>query len=228
MNLSLRIGLLGFSGALMLRTLYLVFLQVPSDAITGIIQRSLYFHAPIGIVGLSSIGLVAIASIAYLIKPNHKWDAVAYATAEIGVLFTSLMLITGMLWGKPTWGVWWDWSPKLTTTLILWFIYVGYLMLRAYAPKGVRGARYAAVLGIFGFIDVPIVYQSTVWWRDVHPERVVGAGAADGAMTSAMVMTFGIASITFLVLAAALIVERYHLRVAEEETERILFANEAH
>jgi heme exporter protein C len=91
-------------------------------------------------------------------------------------VFTTLVLITGSIWGYPIWGTWWSWDPKLTTTLILWFLYLGYLMVRAYAEPP-RGARYAAILGIVGFVDVPIVYQSSVWWRTIHPAPVVGPEA---------------------------------------------------
>ena len=117
-----------------------------------------------------------VGSIAYLWKRNPRWDALAHASAEIGVILASIVLVTGIIWAKPVWGVWWAWDPKLTTTLVLWLIYVGYLVLRNYAASPAQGARYAAVLGIVGFVDVPIVYFAAAWWRGVHPEP--GGGAA--------------------------------------------------
>ncbi|MSP78496.1 MAG: cytochrome C assembly protein [Dehalococcoidia bacterium] len=226
MNLSLRTGLLGLAGVMMLITLYMAFLWVPNEATMGAVQRIMYFHVPIAIIGFVAAGAVFVASIAYLIRPSEKWDAIAYASAEVGVLFISLMLLTGTLWGKATWGIWWDWSPRLTTSLIMWFLYVAYLMLRAYAPKGVRGARYAAVLGIFAMIDVPLVYMSTTWWRDVHPQLLVGPAAPEGALDPTMRTALLFAMLTFLVLYIALTVERYYLRRAEEETERMQLSYE--
>lgn len=226
MSLSFRTILLGIAGGLMLITLYMGLLWAPMDAATGNVQRIMYYHVPIAIVGFVAAFVVFVASIVYLVRPGQKWDAVAYASAEVGVVFLSLMLLTGMLWGKATWGIWWDWSPRLTTSLIMWFLYFAYLMLRAYAPKGTRGSRYAAVLGIFAFIDVPIVYMSTQWWRDVHPAQVVGPAAESGALDPRMGVTLMVGMVTFLVFFAALVVERYHLRRAEEDTERMQLAYE--
>ena len=172
--MTLRMSLLGLSGALMLLALGMVFLYAPTDIVLGVSQRIFYVHVPLALVGFLAFAVVAVCSVGYLWKGSERMDSVAYAAAEIGVLFTSLMLITGMLWAKPAWGVWWSWSPQLTTSLILWFLYAAYLMLRAYAPPGDTGARYAAVLGIIGFIDVPIVYMAARWWRDLHPQKVLG------------------------------------------------------
>ena len=227
MGLSFRSALLVIAGIMMLVTLSMVFLWVPTEVTMGVVQRIFYFHVPIALVGFLAVGVVFVASVAYLITRSPRWDAVAYASAEIGVLFTSLMLLTGILWSKPVWGVWWDWSPRLTTSLILWFIYVAYLMLRAYAPKGARGSRYAAILGIIGFIDVPIVYMSTKWWRDVHPEQMIGPGAPAQALDPSMNLTLMVSMLTFIVLFAAMTVERYHLRRTEEDAERMLLAHEA-
>ena len=108
------------------------------------------------------------ASIAYLRTGNARWDRLGRASAEVGVVFTTLVLITGSIWGYPIWGTWWSWDPKLTTTLILWFMYLAYLMVRSYAEPP-RGPRFAAVVGIVAFFDVPIVYLSSYWWRTLHP-----------------------------------------------------------
>ena len=134
------------------------------------------------------------------------------------MLFTTLMLITGILWAKPVWGVWWTWDPRLTTSLILWLIYVAYLMLRAYSPRGDQGARYAAVLGIAGFMDVPIVYLSIVWWRTVHPQALVGP-AATGELDSSMRLLLLISTVMFTLLFAYLLTDRVSLRKSEDEVE---------
>ena len=112
--------------------------------------------------------LVFVSSIAYLRTRDLRWDAVARASAELGVIFIGLTLATGSIWGKPTWGAWWTWDARITTTAILFVIYVGYLMLRAFAEDEAQGARYAAVLGILGFLDVPVIHFSVQWWRTLH------------------------------------------------------------
>ncbi|MFQ5895478.1 MAG: cytochrome c biogenesis protein CcsA, partial [Nitrospinota bacterium] len=120
-------------------------------------------------------------SLLYLWKNARTYDLWAHASAEVGVVFCTVVLLTGPIWARPVWGVWWTWDARLTTTLVLWLIYVGYLMLRAYVPEPERQARYAAVVGIVGFLDVPIVHLSVVWWRTLHPGPTVlrRAGLAD-------------------------------------------------
>ena len=220
-----RLALLGASGVLMMLTLSLVFLWVPTDIVLGISQRIFYFHVPMAMVAFLAFGVVVVGSIGYLWKKSERMDALAYSAAEIGVLFTSLMLITGMLWAKPVWGVWWTWSPQLTTSLILWFIYVAYLMLRSYAPQGDQGARYGAVLGIIGFVDVPIVYMAAKWWRDVHPEAVVGPLADEGSLEGKMVVAFLVGLLAFTTLFAYLLMERYTLRRQESQIERLRYSH---
>lgn len=221
-----RIVLLGISSALMLLTLGMVFLWVPTDRVLGISQKIFYLHVPVALVGFLAFGVVVIGSIGYLWKKSERMDALAYASAEIGVLFTSLMLITGMLWAKPVWGVWWTWSPQLTTSLILWFIYTAYLMLRAYAPQGGQGARYAAVMGIIGFLDVPVVYMAAKWWRDVHPQAVVGPLAEEDTLEGAMLVAFLVGLLAFTALFSYLLVERYSLRRQESIIERLRYTHD--
>lgn len=224
MSLSIRTLLLAATAVLMVITLYLVYFWVPTEQVMGVVQRIFYFHVPLATGAFLGYTVIFVASIVYLVRPSARWDAVAHASAEVGLLFTTLMLLSGVLWSKPVWGIWWDWSPRLTTSLILWFIYVGYLMLRAYAPRGSRGARYAAVLGVIGFVDVPIIYLSTRLWRDVHPVQMVGPGAEAGALDPSMETTLLIAIVTFIVLFSYLVVERYRLRRAEEDMERMQLA----
>lgn len=216
-----REGLLALAGLLMLADLYLVFLWVPSDAILGIVQRVFYFHVPLAWVGFLAFFLVFLGSVFHLWRGSRGWDRVAQASAEVGVLFTTLVLVTGAIWARPVWGVWWTWDPRLTTTLILWFIYVGYLMVRAYSPSPGQGARYAAVLGIVGFVDVPVVYLSVQWWRAVHPSPVVGPAAAEGSLAPSMLFTLVFSLFTFTVLFVAFLKERLALKATEESLRQL-------
>ena len=219
-NTMTRNAFLALSGVMMLVILYLIFLWVPTEKNLGVSQRIFYFHVPMAWAGFLAFFFVLVGSVGYLWKRTRGWDQLAYSAAEIGVLFTTLMLITGILWAKPVWGVWWTWDPRLTTSLILWLIYVAYIMLRAYSPKGEQGARFAAVLGIIGFIDVPIVYLSIYWWRTVHPQALVGPGAS-GELDSSMYRVLMISTITFTILFVYLLRERIALRRSEEDVEEI-------
>ncbi len=152
---------------------------------------------------------------------REEWDSLAYSAAEIGVLLTSLGIVTGAMWAKPTWGIWWTWDPKLTLTLVLWFIYVGYLMLRAYGPKGSQGARYGAVVAIIGAIDAPIIYYAAELWRTTHPSLVIGPAAESGGMDSRMAMVLLVSMVAFALLYVYVLVERYALRRSEAEADEL-------
>ena len=209
-------ALLLLSGILAIFSLYLIFLWVPTESI-GISQRIFYIHVSLAWVGFLAFFMVFIASIMYLITSKEKWDTLAEISGEIGVILTTLMLITGMIFAKAVWGVWWSWTPRLATSLILWFLYAGYVMLRAYTPDGSKGARVSAVMGIIAFIDVPIVYFSVQWWRDLHP----GPTLARLDLPGSMLFTFIITLISFTVLFAYILMERYQLRAQEHSLERI-------
>jgi heme exporter protein C len=194
----------------------MIFLWAPTDANLGTVQRALYFHVPVSIIAICAVILVAFGSVVFLATGRHKWDWFAYASAETGVLMGGLALITGAIWGRPIWNVWWTWDAKLTTTLILWFIFVGYLMLRAYAPPGAQGARIAAVVGIIGAIDAPIIYYAADLWRTTHPQRVAGPGAR-GSLESEMALTLLVSVITVASTYAYVLFERYRVRRSEAE-----------
>ena len=215
--LNLRTILLLVTGLLMLADLYLIFMIAPTDAVMGDVQRVFYFHVPMAIMSFLAFFVVFVASVGYLVRRGRRWDSVAHASAEVGVLFVSLALITGIIWGRPVWNTWWTWEPRLTTTLILWLIYVSYLMIRSYAPSQDKAARYSAVVGIIGFVDVPIVYYSVVWWRSIHPSPVVGPFAESGALEPIMLMTLLFSLVTFMVLFALLVWERAALRDSEDK-----------
>ena len=146
---------------------------VPPDATQGNVARLLYVHVPAAWVMFLAFGVTFVASVAYLVTGRIQWDRVAAASAEIGVLFCALTIVLGSLWGRPVWGTWWTWDPRLTTTAVLLLIYVGYLSLRKVADSPARRAKWSAVVGVIGFIDVPIVHQSVVWWRSLHQQATV-------------------------------------------------------
>jgi heme exporter protein C len=196
---------------------YLALVYAPGDVNQGPAQRIFYFHVPSAWVAFVAFFVVLVASVGYLWKRTPGWDRVARASGEIGLLFTTLMLVTGSIWGKPVWGTWWSWDPMLTTSLILWFIYLGYLMLRAYAPSREQGARYAAVLGIVGFVDVPIVYLATTWWRTLHPDKVIKPEGA--AMPGQMLFAFLFSLGAFTLLYVYFMLQRVRIERLQQEVE---------
>ncbi|MGQ0680114.1 MAG: cytochrome c biogenesis protein CcsA [Actinomycetota bacterium] len=169
--------------------LVMIFFWVPTDSFQGVHQRILYVHAPAAWVAYLAFGVVLIGSTAYLRRGDQRWDWVAHASAKAGVTFTALNLVTGMLWGRPIWGAYWAWDPRLTLTLVLLLIYIGYLGFRATATDSTRGARIGAVIGIAGFLVVPLVHFSVDWWRGQHPARTVFRPEAGPAMPSSMLIT---------------------------------------
>ena len=214
----IRLIWLGITAALMALTLWMVFLWVPTEINQGNIQRSLYFHVPVAWTAMVAIVLVAFASVAYLKTRDEKWDRLAVAGAETGVVFAALMLVSGMVWAKPVWGVWWTGEAKLTTTLILFFIYVAYLMFRAYFPPGEQRRRLAAIIGLIGAIDTPIIYYGAQLWERAHPSAVVGPYASnDSSVDGPVGLTLLVATVAFSVLFVYVAGERYRLRRQEDE-----------
>lgn len=147
---------------------YLGLIWAPPDIYQHNVMRIMYIHVPSAMLSYLGFFLTLVGSCMYLWKRDFKWDRLAVASAELGVLFTALVLVTGSIWGKPVWGVYWTWDPRLTTTAILFVIYAGYLMLRVLQPDPFTRAKQAAVVGIIGFVDIPIVHESVVWWRSLH------------------------------------------------------------
>jgi heme exporter protein C len=176
------------------------------DARPDYIQHIFYMHVPIAYVAYLAFGVVLVGSVAYLKTGKRRWDILANASAEIGVLFTGLTLVTGMLWGRPRWGTFWTWDETLTLTFVLFLIYAGYLLFRSLAADPTRGARVAAVIGIVGFADVPLVHFSMVWWRTLHPAEVVINPAGPQLPTSELVtMLFLLGVYTGLYIALMLL-----------------------
>lgn len=213
---SLVLGALSLIG--MMISIWLIFLYAPTDAIEGQPQRIFYFHVPVAWIGMLAFAVVAFAGIGYLWKKDERWDWAARASAELGAVFISLALITGSIWGKTTWGTWWTWDARLTTTLILWFIYIGYLMLRSYMGRTHESARSAAVLAIIGLIDVPIIYESVNWWRTLHPQPEIGT---PGALPPEVVLTLMISLLTFTLFYGFLMIQLYQLQRMQTLAQRL-------
>ncbi len=208
----------------MIADLYMIFMVAPTDAILGHVQRVFYFHVPLAIMSFLAFTVVFVASLLYVFRRDSRLDSLAHAAAEVGVVFISLALITGMIWAKPVWNAWWLWTPRLTTTLILWLIYVAYLMIRAYAPNQAKAAVYGAVIGVIGFADVVVVYFSVQWWPGIHPTPVVGPLAETGALDGTMRGVLFFSLLTFLALFTHLVVERMALRETEDGIRGIRFS----
>jgi heme exporter protein C len=175
----------------------------PPDAQQGQVQRLMYVHVPAAWLAYLAFFVVFVGSVAYLKTRKLRWDRLASASAEVGVLFTALAIGLGMLWGKPVWGTWWTWDPRLTTTALLLLIYVGYLAVRRLPEGAGKRARWAAVVGIVGFADVPVVHLSVTWWRSLHQDptvlRVEGPTLAP-IMLAALLVAVAAFTVTYLYL----------------------------
>ena len=168
--------LLGATLAVGLAAIYMAFVYAPKEATMGNVQRIFYFHVGAAWTAFLAFFVVFLGGVAYLRTQDRRWDALALSSAEIGVIFTTIALAMGSIWAKPAWGAWWTWDPRLTTTTVLWLIYVSYLILRGTIDEPERRARFAAVVGIVGFVDVPIVFLSIRLWRTIHPVLVKSEG----------------------------------------------------
>jgi len=205
--------LLGLGLVLMIAALYLIFIYVPTERDMGVVQRIFYFHVPLAWVSLLAFSFVFVFSILYLWKRAMKWDILAHASAEVGVVFITLVLITGTIWAKSIWGVWWTWDARLTATLVLWLTYLAYLLVRNYATEQTQGARFAAVLGIVGFIDVPIVVLAVNLWRTQHPPALI----FEGGITSPMLLTIVVSIAAFTVLYILMVILSAYMKNSEIE-----------
>ena len=213
-----RNALIAAAAAFIALTMWMVFAWVPTETNQGAIQRALYVHVPIAWVSMVAIVAVAIFSVFYLVTGRERWDRMGAATAETGVVFGALMLITGVVWARPVWGVWWTGEAKLTTALILFFVYVAYLMFRAYFPPGTQRRRLAAVIALIGAIDAPIIYWAANLWAEAHPPLIVGpARDSDSALSADIGLTLLVGVIAFTLLFVVILVERYRIRRAEDD-----------
>ncbi|MGH9340163.1 MAG: cytochrome c biogenesis protein [Acidobacteriota bacterium] len=209
---------------LFILALYGAFLYAPTEREMGEVQRIFYFHVGAAWNAFLAFFVVFIAGILYLVTSKPVWDKVAAASVEIGVVFTTIVLTTGPIWAKPVWNTWWPWGdPRVTTTLVLWLIYIAYLILRSSLLEGEKKYKFSAVFGIVGFINVPIVWMSIRWWRTIHPVVITSTGAK---LEPEMVQALAVAVVAFTCLYATLLLlrtaMRLHHSIAEEISEDTL------
>lgn len=209
------VGLLGTAALVALAVGSFVGLfVVPPEVEMGEVQRLMYVHVPAAWTAFAAFFVVFVGSVLYLVQRDPRADRVAAGAAEAGVVFLALTLATGMLWGKPTWGVWWTWDPRLTTTALLLAVFVGYLAVRGFADDPDRRARWAAIVGILGFVQVPIVYLSVVWWRSLHQPP-----SSPRSVSGEILATWMLNLAAFLLVFAWLTVRRTRLARLEQELE---------
>jgi heme exporter protein C len=207
------LGLLSFG-------LYQALVAAPTEQTMGEIQRIFYYHVPSAWVAFVCFFANFGASIWYLATKNERSDAVAVAAAEVGVVFNTIVLLTGPLWAKPVWGIWWTWDARLTSTFIMWLIYISYLLLRRFSTADEQTPKLAAALAIFGFVDVPIVYMSIRWWRTQHPSPVIGGGENSGLdphMLHALLWNF----LAFAAYGVLIVWRRYQLERGRQELNKL-------
>ncbi len=197
------------AGVAMLALLVGAVIAAPREAVEGDVQRIFYIHVPSALASYLGVGIASLASVALLWRRDMRWDAVARAGAMAGVLFTGLTLATGMIWGKPIWGVWWTWDARLTSTLVLFLLYSAYLLARQLADEAdEQAARFAAIFAIVAFIDIPIINMSVRWWRTLHPQPIVFDPFGEQALPGSMMLVLVIGIVAVGALALWLVVLR--------------------
>jgi len=203
--------------------LYWGLVKAPPDAFQGDVQRIMYLHIPSILTAYLSFFIVFVGSCLFLWKGERRDDILAHSAAEIGVLFTGLTIIEGSIWGKPIWGVWWTWDARLTLTAILFLIFVGYLMLRSLIEDEHRGAVCGAIIGIIGFVDIPLIHMSVYWWRTLHqPPSILRPDKTPWEnIDPAMLWPLSINFVAFFLLFFYLLSLRIHLGETEYEIKRI-------
>lgn len=197
--------------------LYEALVAAPTEQTMGDVQRIFYYHVSSAWTAFLLFTINFVASVTYLIRRSPVADAVAVVTAEVGVVFCTVVLVTGPLWARPVWGIWWTWDVRLTSTLVLWLIYVSYLMLRRFSTSG-QTPLLAAVLAIFGALDVPLVYFSIRYFRTQHPQPVIGGG---GSLDPRMMHVLLINWAAFLCLAFLICWSRYRLERLRRKVEEM-------
>lgn len=204
--------------ALLTYGLYEAMVGAPTEQTMGDVQRIFYYHVPSAWTAFLLFFLNFVASAIYLFTRGPRSDAFALSSAEVGVVFCTVVLVTGPLWARPVWGIWWTWDARLTTTLILWLIYVSYLILRRFSSGG-QTPVLAAALAIFGFIDVPIVYLSIRYFRTQHPQPVIAGGEGSG-IDPVMMKALMVNWLAFMVFGAIVLWLRYKLERARQQVEQ--------
>jgi heme exporter protein C len=203
------------TAALLSYALYQALVVAPTEATMGDVQRIFYYHVPSAWTAFLLFTINLVASVVYLLRRSVKADILALVSAEVGVVFCTVVLVTGPIWARPVWGIWWTWDMRLTLTLVLWLIYVSYLMLRRFSSSG-QTPMLAAVLAIFGALDVPLVYFSIWFFRTQHPSPVIGGG---GSLDPRMGRVLLINWLAFMCFAFVVCWSRYRLEVVKRQVE---------
>ncbi|MGB6430061.1 MAG: cytochrome c biogenesis protein CcsA [Candidatus Acidiferrales bacterium] len=195
---------------------YAALFVAPTELTMGLIQRIFYFHVPCFWTAFIAIGTTTFGSIAYLSTRAMKWDWLAVSAAELGTVFLTIGLVTGPIWAKPVWGVWWAWDARTTSTFVLWAMYVSYLLLRTLVDEPERRALLSAVVAIFACLDVPLVYFSIWWFRTQHPQPVIGDGGyLDPRMLRVLLFCWGAVVALFVLVVR----QRYRLEKLRAEVD---------
>lgn len=202
------------AAASLVASTYAALALAPVDGMMGVVQRIMYIHVPTAWVGFLAFFVTFVTSILYLVRPDDRWDRIARSSAELGVVFIGVTIILGGIWGKPTWGVWWTWDPRLTTSALLLVIYLGYLAVRGLIDDRERRAKVAAAVGIIGFLDVPVVYLSVLWWRTLHQ-----APSSPETIATPMLATLWLSVFAYTLLFAFLIQQRVRLAEIRDSLE---------
>lgn len=180
----------------------MIVMYAPLEVEQGEIQKIFYVHVPSAWTAFLAVTVVFLSSILFLLTRDRVWDEIAASAGEIALVFLTIVLTTGPLWGRPVWNTWWTWDARLTYTLILWLVFAAYQLVRPFAADSERGARFAAVLSILGFVDLPIIHFSVLWWRTLHPKPIVmdpvGGKHLDPAMFQTLMFTLGAWTLLFL------------------------------
>ncbi|PYV57703.1 MAG: cytochrome C assembly protein [Acidobacteria bacterium] len=203
------------TGAFLSYALYLALVVAPTEQTMGDVQRIFYYHVPSAWTAFLLFAINFVASVVYLVRRNPAVDAIAVTSAEVGVVFCTIVLITGPLWARPVWGIWWTWDIRLTSTLVLWLMYVAYLILRRFSTGG-QTPVIAAAVAVFAALDVPLVYFSIRLFRTQHPQPVIGSGGSiDPRMLHVLLMNW----YAFLCLAALMFWSRYRLEILQQQLD---------
>ena len=205
---------------------YSSFFIAPSDAKQGLIYRILFLHVSSAWTGLTAFLIGFVGNLLYVWKRQPQWDWLGVSAVEVGLAFTTVVLVTGPIWAHPVWGIWWTWDARLTSTFIMWLLYVSYLLLRTLVEEPDRRALFSALFGIFAFLDVPLVFGSIRWWRTQHPQPIVMGGAGAG-MDPVMFRVLMFAWLAMLALMTLLIRQRYRLEAMRSEFETMRHELEA-
>ena len=197
---------------------YASFFIAPEEKTMHVLQRIFYFHAAAAWAGMSAFFVCFVANLLYVWRREERWDSLGISSAEVGLAFITVVLITGPIWAKPAWGIYWTWDARLTSTFVLWLLYISYLLLRTLIEEPDRRALLSALFGIFAFIDVPIVFGAIRWWRTQHPAPVIMGGPGSG-LDPTMNKVFFFSVLAMHALMVFLIAERYRLEKLRSDFE---------